>query len=479
MIRSVIWELCENYTDLSDGDIRILDNLAQQIPYISDITDTDIFIDALTSNGIDAIVLAWASPQNRKSLYENSVVGELAYATSEPAVYRTFQTGEKSSNIHGVSQEGIPIAQTVVPILNLQGQIIGVLIMEKDRSEELRQEEQVQFLSQTAEHLSNTLMFLSTTGSRFEDWLGNGIYVLNNCGKITYVNKVAAGMYKSYYGSDPLGRDFPFAIANCSGFDELLYILHDPVEISFMCRSYLFQAHPLFTYGETSGCVISFQDITDLRQKEQELVAQSTIIREIHHRVKNNLQNVAALLRLQMRRSDSDLVRSEFSACINRIISIATVYEVFALQSWDAIDLEDLSKRILDGLIESSALPDQPIRTFVEGRNVLLPSKQAVPLALVINELLLNSLKHGVSRTSEGEIGIYITEKDSKVSLFVTDNGPGLGVGKNQDTSKHLGLQIVDSLIVDQLGGTFCLERNEGITRAVVCFLKQNGEVEA
>lgn len=472
-----IQELCEKYTNLSLEDIRLLDDLAQQIPYTSNITGTDIFIDALTSNGVDAIVLAWAKPKDCESLYRKSVVGELAYASSEPAVYQTFQTGAKSSNVHGVSQEGIPIAQTVIPILNQQGNIVGVLIMEKDRSEELRQAKEVQFLSQTAEHLSNTLMYLSTTGSKFEDWLGNGIFVLNTNAKITYVNKVAAGLYKSLYGNNPLGQDFPLSIANCSDLDELLYILHDPLEISVLYRCYLFQAHPLVTYGEICGCVISFQDITDLRRKEQELIAQSTIIREIHHRVKNNLQNVASLLRLQMRRADSDFVRSEFTACINRIISIATVYEVFTIQSGDSIDLSDLSRRILSGLLESSALPEQNIRTFVEGDTVLLPSKQAVPLALIINELLLNSLKHGVSRTQDGEIGIYISVRNDNVSLSVIDNGPRFEKEKDQSSSKHLGLQIVKSLIGEHLEGTFSLERNEEATRAVVNFPKHIGEV--
>ncbi len=171
--------LCLEYTNLTEADIEVLESMALQIPYTAEMTGTDVFIDALLKDGVNAVVLAWACPENR-SLYGHNVVGELAFATSEPAVYRTLQTGETSRNVRGVSQEGIPIAQTVVAIRNAADNVIGTLIMERDISEEIRQEEQVEFLTQTAERLSNTLMYLSMTGSQFEDWVANGIFVLED-----------------------------------------------------------------------------------------------------------------------------------------------------------------------------------------------------------------------------------------------------------------------------------------------------------
>ena len=116
--------LCIEYTNLAESDIEILEAMALQIPYTAEMTGTDIFIDAPLKDGVDAVVLAWACPKNR-SLYGHSVVGELAYATSEPAVYRTFKTGGTSRNVRGVSQEGVPIAQTVVAIRNATDKVIG------------------------------------------------------------------------------------------------------------------------------------------------------------------------------------------------------------------------------------------------------------------------------------------------------------------------------------------------------------------
>jgi two-component sensor histidine kinase len=467
--------LCLKYTNLPQSDIELLEAMALQIPYTAEITGTDIFIDALLKDGADAVVLAWACPKNQ-SLYGHSVVGELAYATSEPAVYRTFKTGRTSRNVRGVSQEGVPIAQTVVAIRNAANNVIGTLIMERDISEELRQEEHMEFLTQTAERLSNTLMYLSTTGSQFENWVGNGIFVLNNYNRITYVNKKAAQLYDDIYGFEAAGNDFSLIMLNCSSLDELLESLKNPVEFCILNKNYYFQVYPLVTCGELSGCVISFRDITDLRKKEQELNAQSTVIREIHHRVKNNLQNVAALLRLQMRRSDLDVVKAEFSASINRIISIAMVHDVFTYQACDSIDLRELSQRILNGLLESSVLPEQSVETRVEGQSLLLPSSQAVPMALVINELLTNSFKHGIRFLKKGLITIEIIEAKGQIQLSVSDNGLEPLVPFDIVPKRRLGLQIVESLVGEQLGGEFRMERVAGMTCVTVRFPKHNSE---
>ncbi|SPF33985.1 Histidine kinase-, DNA gyrase B-, and HSP90-like ATPase family protein (fragment) [Candidatus Desulfosporosinus infrequens] len=232
----------------------------------------------------------------------------------------------------------------------------------------------------------------------------------------------------------------------------------------------------MVTCGELSGCVVSFRDITDLRKKEQELNAQSTVIREIHHRVKNNLQNVAALLRLQMRRSDLEAVKAEFMASINRIISIAMVHDVFTYQTRDSIDLRELSQRILNGLIDSSVLPEHSIETRVEGQHLLLPSLQAVPLALVINELLTNSFKHGIQFLENGLITIEILEAKGQIQLSVSDNGLEPLAPFDTEQQRRLGLQIVDSLVGEQLGGKFRMERIEGMTCVTVCFPKHNLE---
>lgn len=462
-------KLCLQHTDLTSEDIGLLESMAGQISFVSELTETDIFIDALTSNGVDAIVLAWAPPHQR-SLYRHSVVGELAYATREPAVYQVFSAGKMVRNVRGVSQEGVPIAQTVVPLHNRRQEIIGVLIMEKDITAEVRQEEQVEFLSQTAERLSNTLMSLSMTNSSWEEWLGNGIFVLNLKGEITYANRNAAQMYRKTRCQEPLSNDLMRMLGYLS-IPDLLEGLKTPIEISFGADVFLFQCHPLVTYAQLSGCVVSFQDVTELRRKEKQLNMQSAIIKEIHHRVKNNLQNVVSLLRLQMHRSRSKAVQAEFSACINRIYSITQVHDMFSHQSWDSIDLLELAESILTKLTEAFVLPEQKIKTSVQGQPVRISVTQAVPVALAVNELVTNSLKHGIGSAAYGEISILVEASGETVHILVADSGVALALcGGNQPVC-HMGLYIVNMLICDQLDGSFQLERQGGSTVAKISFL--------
>lgn len=467
-------DLCQQYTELSDEDIVLLEKMETQLPFIAELNETDIFIDALTSNGVDAIVLAWARPE-KHSLYGHSVVGEIAYATREPAVYQTFSTGEMVRNVRGVSQEGVPIAQTVVPLRNDQGRVVGVLIMEKDISEEIRQEAKVEFLSEAADQLSNTLMALSMTGSSWEEWLGNGLFVLNNRGAVTYANRNAARMYRQHCGGEPLGGELMNRLS-CRTIEELVEKMNDPMEFEFGSACFLFQAHPLLAYGGLSGCVLSMQDVSELRRKERELNVQGALIREIHHRVKNNLQNVVALLRLQMSRSQSSIVQTEFNTCINRIMSISQVHDVFAHQNWDSIDLKDLAKYIMQKLIESFSLPEQRINASVQGQSIRIDAAQAVPLALVLNELVTNSLKHGIKTDAYGEISVLVEEAGGNTHIVVADSGHELSANWAQDKKNSMGLYIVKLLICEQLKGVFRLERCGGSTVATISFPKVNLE---
>lgn len=470
---NVIRELCARHTDLNASDVAILESMAAHLPIIAALTGSDIFIDTLSLNGQDSVVLAWEhSPE--ESLYHGNVIGQFASIESEPAVYKTILSGETSRDVRGTSQEGTPVSQTVSAIRNQTSQIIGVLIMEQNITKQIWQEERFAFLSQTVEQLGDTLMHLSMTESTFEAWLANGLFILNKYNKIIYANNHAKKIIERKGIKKTINSDFSVIFPECITLTQLLDKLKNPMEIFLNDECYRFEAYPLITDSEINGCAISVQDITDLRNKEHELNIKSTIIREIHHRVKNNLQNIASILRLQMRRSDSELVKTEFKESINRLVSIALVHELYATQTWDTIDLIELAQRILDSTIQNESLPSHHIRANVEGVHVELGSSQAVPLTLVINELITNSLKHGIAPLEEGEIIVRITEDEANVTLNVLNSGPPPLKPLSEITKNSLGLQIVEALAVRQLGGTFVLERSGDYTQASVCLPKRN-----
>ena len=144
------------------------------------------------------------------------------------------------------------------------------------------------------------------------------------------------------------------------------------------------------------------------------------------------------------------------------------MHDVFAHQSWNSLSLLDLANYIVENLVGSYTLPEQNIKISVQGQEVRIPDSQAVSVALVLNELVTNSLKHGIKEIIDGEISIFIEESEGIVHVVIadTDNqGDVIYVKK-----EGLGLYLVKLLVCEQLGGTFRIERRTGSTIARVAF---------
>lgn len=150
------------------------------------------------------------------------------------------------------------------------------------------------------------------------------------------------------------------------------------------------------------------------------------MIQEIHHRVKNNLQTIASLLRLQARRSNSMEVKEALKESVNRILSISVVHEFLSQQGDENIDVMEVTKNILQ-LIQQNMLDSHfKLETEFIGETIILPSKQASNLALIINELILNSIEHGFLGRNYGKIGLKISQSDEAYIIELYDNGNGL-----------------------------------------------------
>ena len=467
IMRSKIIELCRDYTDLTEEDVQILVEYGDKIDSMALLTSNDIFIDALTSNQKDSVVLAWARPE-KKSLYNKSVVGDLAYSENEPGVYKTSTSGKISRAISGLSQEGVPIAQTVVPIKN-GDKVIGVLIMERDMTREIEQEQEVNVLKETVEFLKKSLMELNIVESYFADWFNNGIFVLNSECKIIYVNKAAHDLFVREENKEPMGNDLSKLLGSFKDLKDMLGKISSPTELALRDEVYNLHFHPIGIQDDLEGAVIIAQDMTELRIKERELQGKDMLIREIHHRVKNNLQNIAAILQLQMRRTNSEEARNAFQASISRILSIAAAQNVFSRQSFDTVKLKELLSYILNSTLESYKLETQNILAVVEGKNVEISSSQAIPVALIANEVISNSMKHGIKEDETGEIRININESQNVVIMEFYDSGKSELVYNSSDENK-LGLQIVKALSKEQLGGTFTISKVNGETKAEIIF---------
>jgi two-component sensor histidine kinase/putative methionine-R-sulfoxide reductase with GAF domain len=203
------------------------------------------------------------------------------------------------------------------------------------------------------------------------------------------------------------------------------------------------------------------------------LMVRSAIIQEMHHRVKNNLQQVASLLRLQMHYVGQRSVEQVLSESLNRILAIASVHELLSREDLDIISARQIAESIMTATKQSLIAPNKHIVFNVDGPDVLLPSSKATGLALILNEFVQNSVEHGFGDGyDEGSITIVLHEDAHEVQLLVTNSGNLLPPDFDRSTKESLGLQIVESLARGDLNGQFTLERVEDLTCAKLVFPK-------
>jgi len=321
---------------LNEEDWKILEGLASYLQLIADVTQSDVFIDCPTANPDVALVVAEAKPRTNRSLYKKKVSGQPAIRFNEPGVLEALEKGKPSLGTRGVSQEGVFINQNVVPIFNKENRVIGVLIMERDVSDVVKKEKQVQLLEETTELLTETLIQVAVESGTLPRALHDGLLIVNKEGIIVYANPAAQRLGDILVSSP--NRTLQSEGCHISETELCNIVMVDErgeKRVSEEYRTYEYVLSdriinvswvPLFRGGFIGGIVL-IRDITDVRKKEKELMVKTAVIREIHHRVKNNLQNIVSLLRLQMRREQSEYVKEALSACINRILSIASVHE--------------------------------------------------------------------------------------------------------------------------------------------------------
>ena len=203
------------------------------------------------------------------------------------------------------------------------------------------------------------------------------------------------------------------------------------------------------------------------------LMVKSAIIQEMHHRVKNNLQQVASLLRLQMHYANGRSVEQVLTESLNRILAIASVHELLAREDLDIISVKKVAEQILQATAQGILAPGKHIAMNIEGPDILLPSAQATSVALILNELVQNAVEHGFGPgMDDGEIRITLAEEPKTLTLTVTNDGTPLPEGFDIKKTDSLGLQIVESLVRGDLQGRFVLSNEGARTVANVVFAK-------
>ena len=223
---------------------------------------------------------------------------------------------------------------------------------------------------------------------------------------------------------------------------------------------------PLTEGSDRIGAIVLIHNITELRNRDRALLTKDATIKEIHHRVKNNLQTVSALLRLQSRRVTDPIASSALDEAVRRVASIALVHETLSNQSSEFVEFD----LVLDQIIKNALdLNPRSIGYKKIGEFGSFDSKTATALSLVITELIHNALEHGLSETGD-QLTVEISKNGKQYLVSVCDNGSGLPEEFNIEKSANLGLQIANTLTKNELNGSINLVRVENLTRGDISF---------
>jgi two-component system, sensor histidine kinase PdtaS len=311
--------------------------------------------------------------------------------------------------------------------------------------------------------------------------VGDGMIRLNQTGRVTYASPNGLSAYRRLgLAADLVGKQLgPLTArlnANREPRDDSLMVAASgrasaETEVEANGAVVQLRAIPLVVDGHRSGALVLLRDVTELRHRERELLSKDATIREIHHRVKNNLQTVAALLRLQARRLQVPEARDALEEAVRRVGSIAMVHETLSRMPDEIVEFDDIAGRVAMMAGELSA-PEVRVTPTLQGSFGQLPALTATPLALVLTELLQNALQHGLAEPGHaagGSLQVRAVREPGTLTVTVCDNGVGLPDDFNLDATTSLGLQIVRTLVLTELGGTLEIAgRTGGGTEVVV-----------
>ncbi|MPQ30874.1 histidine kinase [Clostridium estertheticum] len=462
-----IYNLCKIHTNLDEDDICKIQQMSLCVKNLAVIANADIFIDCPTRDADEAIVVAQAKSSCRPSLYKNSVVGELALRNNEPAVLRTLDIGIASKDLKAVTQEHINVRQTVSPIDN-KGKIIGVLIVEKDITEKINKNKHMQMMEQGYEQLANTLVSLTENENNIAYHLDEAVIIFDEEGVVRFNNPIADFLYKKLgYKDKLLGMDYDNLALDDTNFMEVM-----SAPKSNECEVHLgklyYNVKRIILTGKNSKLVTMIRDITMMKDKEKELILKSVAIKEIHHRVKNNLQTIASLLRLQARRSDNQQTKDALNESMNRILSMAATHELLSKEGLDEVSIQEVITNIRNNAVRYFNVTDKNIEVNVIGDNFKVSSDKATSIALIVNELLQNSMQYAFINKPCGNIDLIIETSKIYSTIVVVDNGTGFDI--NNVRKNSLGLSIVNSLVQDKLDGNINIASNSEGTKVVFDF---------
>lgn len=461
-MQKLIYQLCRKYTDLSEEEIQVIEMMAGTLQPLANLEAADIFVDCPCRDN-DAIVVAEAKPEEVPSAYQSSVVGMLAKEENEPAVARTFRLGVATKYMKARTQENNYTIQSVEPI-KYNSRVIGVLIREKRITEDGETPEELG----SYEAIETPLNHMINENEWLTESIDEGLLLVDHNGRVSFRNLYARELFQNLgYVSDILGQKYKnICLTEWSdtpeGTDRIKEV---------HCGKYYLRVRqiPLMNQGIQFAVII--RDITWNREQEKNLILKSVAVKELNHRVKNNLQTIASLLRLQARREENEETRQVLNESISRILSISATHQLLSQSGEACVSLMEVLENVRRNAVQPFLRADLSFNLEITGDDIVVDSEIATSVALAVNELLQNSMKYAFRGRKEGQIWIRIEKGKVYSRLTVKDDGTGFDPKKVRAGS--LGLNIVKTMVQDKLHGRLSIRSGAGGTETEFDFINE------
>jgi two-component sensor histidine kinase len=449
---------------------------------LSDLSFADLILWLPERTGDGFVAVAHCRPSTGATVHEEDVVGIRISRGQREQVDRAYTEGRICRELDPEWLEGGPVREETVPVVR-DGRVIAVM----SRDTNLSAPRTPSGLEMTYLRCADALARMISEGAfptvgaatgmrRGAPRVGDGLIRLDVEGVVTYASPNARSDYRRMgFVGDLVGRSLAEVTAGLvdgvGAVDESLPLVvtgRAPwrTDVESRGASLSLRAVPLTEGGVRTGALILCRDVTELRRREQELLTKDATIREIHHRVKNNLQTVSALLRLQARRIESPEGRAALEEAMRRVSTIALVHEKLTRGFDETVDFDDVMDRGML-LVASLAAGQDTATTHREGKFGTVGADDATALALVLTELITNAVEHGLCG-GPGTVTVRAERDGTKLRATVADDGAGLPADF-QPGGNGLGTQIVQALVRGELRGTITWRAGEhGGTEVVV-----------
>ena len=457
--KSVQSALAGRYTTIPAQGIDHLHRLLGEWQLLADLSFADCLLLAPIVDRSAFVVLGQVRPAPAQTLYEADMVGSVIDSSDRPRAAMALAESRIVREGEPEWREGIPIREEAIPV-SVGAETHAVISVEQNLAT-ARTPSQLELAYMRA--AGDIAQMIAEGTFPFDESIeherevtprvGDGFLTLDATGRVTYASPNAVSAYRR------LGLTFNLVGEQLEALeadqDQLMSDLAGGTPIddeaeargAWLLRRFL----PVIHEGEFTGVIVLQRDITELRARDRMLLIKDATIREVHHRVKNNLQTVASLLRLQARRSGTPETRAELEESVRRISSIALVHETLSLDASERVEFDRVAMRVLEMIERSLTRPDRPIRFSLQGSAGDLPSEVATPLSLIIAELLQNSVEHAFPGQG-GSITVELKRTDPGLVVVVADDGVGLPEGFDLKRTTNLGLQIVRTLAGEMKG---------------------------